>query len=260
MITALAVCPPAPWLIPRLARGLAAAATGTGEACLRAVQTLGEVDRIVIVGVGLEPGYIPPGSDVGAAGLDRSDHPVAPQVTLPDGLRAGDAPAGTGLRAGDAPDGIAPPGARPGVGVAVAAHLLVAVGTTTAACAWQVTQCGRTPSCPPPLKDAATALLVMADGSACHGDGAPGGPDSRAVEFDDDLAAALSSGDPDRLRGTCRRLADAAVALRADTLPALAVATDLIRHAGPAHARVTHRSAQFGVGHQVATWSWVDPR
>ena len=100
------------------------------------------------------------------------------------------------------------------------------------------------------------ALLVIADGSACHGDDAPGRRDDRAAQFDAALAEALAGGDPHALRAAAadRDLARALLAV-VDPLAVLALLT--ARHP-PTAADLLYSGAPLGVGYLVASWRWSD--
>ena len=95
------------------------------------------------------------------------------------------------------------------------------------------------------------ALLVMGDGSACHGVKSPGYEDSRADGFDATVRAALESGEPDRLR-------DLDPALAADLLAAGRAPWQVLAGAAAGrrwHASLDYHQAPYGVGYLVASWT-----
>jgi hypothetical protein len=99
------------------------------------------------------------------------------------------------------------------------------------------------------------ALLVIADGSACHGDAAPGRRDDRADAFDLALARALAAGDPGALRAatTDRALAGELLA-SVDPLALLALLT---AERPPDGAELLYGAAPLGVGYLIASWGWA---
>ncbi len=228
------------------------------------MRCLADVDEVVLISTAAAPdaeGIFLPGSVVTAAGLARSDRPVVLPVALPSGS---DHPAMT-----EAPctatyvdDGSDPERrvltdpARAAVGTAVGAHLLLGAGVAVRTRAIQVGSVADPLLLAESIPAGRTALLVMADGAAGHGEHAPGTPDPRSDGFDRDVVTALRSGDPAALSRTCARLAGVADSLYARTLPALAAAAGLTVGLGRATARVLHHSAPFGVGYFVAVWQW----
>lgn len=97
---------------------------------------------------------------------------------------------------------------------------------------------------------AEASYLVVANGSACRGDAAPGHLDQRSFAFDDALRTALAQADPRPLRCVDHALA---TSLQADVgaLPALA---DLL--AGRAwSAHLDYDGDPYGVQYWVARWS-----
>ncbi len=98
----------------------------------------------------------------------------------------------------------------------------------------------------------------MADGAACHGDAAPGGPDPRSAQFDAAVRDAWSTGDPAALGRACAGLGDLAVALRAESFPAIAALAAATAPAGPASsAEILCYATPFGVGYLPAVWRWT---
>ena len=100
------------------------------------------------------------------------------------------------------------------------------------------------------------SLLVVADGSACHGDDAPGRLDDRAVPFDAAVTDALAAGDPARLRNACadRVLAGQLLA----TVDPLAVLALLTEDRPPQAADVLFAGAPLGVWYVAASWRWTE--
>lgn len=98
------------------------------------------------------------------------------------------------------------------------------------------------------------AMLVIADGSACHGDDAPGPRDDRSGPFDAALAEALTAGDPVALSSAT---ADGELnrALLASTDP-LTVLALLTAQRPPTSAKLLYSGAPVGVGYFVASWLW----
>jgi hypothetical protein len=93
-------------------------------------------------------------------------------------------------------------------------------------------------------------LLVLGDGSNRHGARAPGGPDERASEFDDAVAAALKTADVAALLGLDPALS---AELGAGGWAPWQV---LAAFAGAGHwtARMLYSGAPFGVRYHVAVW------
>ncbi len=240
MIVAAAVCPGAPFLVPGVADRLAAESAALVAACTRAVRALAGTDRIVLIaaGRGSVVRVFPPGVDVPASPLCRSDVP----------LRSG-------------------PGPAFAVGSIVGRALLSQVfsnrvGASGSACVPAGITTVETGDDPEVARIAIghhvgagpVGLLVIADGAAAHGDQAPGKRDDRSAAFDDALARAFSSGDPDGLRAACADR-DLARQLLAVTDPLLVLA-DLTRAEPPPAAELLYRGTPYGVGYFVATWQW----
>lgn len=98
--------------------------------------------------------------------------------------------------------------------------------------------------------EAPVGLLVLGDGSNRHGARAPGGPDARAPEFDDAVAAALGTADVTALLGL-----DPAVSAELGA-GGWAPWQVLAAFAGAGHwsARMLYSGAPFGVRYHVAVW------
>ena len=99
------------------------------------------------------------------------------------------------------------------------------------------------------------AVLVIADGAACHGDDAPGKRDDRAGAFDAAVADALAAGSPTQLAAACadRPLAQELLA----AVDPLAVLARLTAADPPDEAELLYSGAPFGVGYWVASWRWT---
>lgn len=94
------------------------------------------------------------------------------------------------------------------------------------------------------------ALLVMGDGSARRTEHAPGYHDSRAVPFDDRVAAALGDGNPAALRRIDPVLASTLLA--AGGAPWRL--TGWVGGDERFDARLLYHEAPYGVGYLVASW------
>jgi hypothetical protein len=92
------------------------------------------------------------------------------------------------------------------------------------------------------------SVLIVANGSACRTEKAPGYLDERAEDFDKELGEALITADVASLRLTDRALGDALLADLAG-LPRLA---ELLAGAGP--ATVDYDAAPYGVQYWVLRW------
>ena len=93
------------------------------------------------------------------------------------------------------------------------------------------------------------ALVLVADGAACHGPKAPRAEDSRAKAYDDEVCAALASGQPGRLAQIDVDLGQELGASGPQVWPVLftAAGSDWI-------GEVLWSGAPYGVGWAVATW------
>ncbi len=254
------MCPGAPFLVEGVADALELRHPEVRAACGRALSALPPADSLFIVssagraprsstaatmsGPGGRPGgpspsrWLSPGVVLRSAGIVRSDHPAVAPIELA-------------------------PGGGPDVedfstGTLVAAHLLTTAAITAPASSVEIERdadqaavelAGRAGSV------ARVALLVIADGAACHGDTAPGRRDDRAAPFDDMIVRALADGDPGALAVACAdRELSAALLAGVDPLQVLAQVT-----AGcpPSDARVLYSGAPMGVGYVVASWRWT---
>ncbi len=270
---AAAVCPGAPFLIadPAPAPSLARRVPNLLAACRTAVRALAPADRLLVIaaapgggaGAMADGRLLPPGSALVGWGFVRGDngHPVS---TLPG------AP-GT------------PPAVLAAPGTAVGLALLARAGLGAPTWAWELgarreparaplgrpfdtgvdagddtgvdTGVGGPAGIDPAADVARWGLLVSADGSARHGDDAPGRSDVRAAAFDGALTAALAAGDP---AGLERALSNPD--LPAGELLAGCSALRLLARwsapAPPRRATLHYAGAPFGVGYLVASWSW----
>ncbi|MFF5226750.1 class III extradiol dioxygenase subunit B-like domain-containing protein [Dactylosporangium sp. NPDC000521] len=93
------------------------------------------------------------------------------------------------------------------------------------------------------------ALLILGDGSACHGEKSPGYDDPRAEGFDAAVADALAKGDTAALLDLDPALAAELLAGGRAPWQVLAGATGK-----PATTELLHHSAPYGVGYLVASW------
>jgi hypothetical protein len=110
------------------------------------------------------------------------------------------------------------------------------------------------PDRPAPLSLAAepTAVVAIGDGSARRSEKAPGHFDSRAQDFDDTVAAALSAGDSRALVGLDGTLADDLWCAGHPVWRAVAAAT--IDRRVDRSVLLSHTSP-YGVGYFVAEWT-----
>ncbi len=234
MIHGVAICPPAPFLVPGLAPALLARSGDLVAACVGAVGSLAGADTLVVLGVGpTGVRTLPPGSLVRPSVLGRSDLPVAADLRLPGG----------------GPSDPAPPAA---VGTVVGAQLLQAIDRPTYAIEVGPNDAAAAAAALDAISGA-VGLLVMADGASCHGPGAPGARDDRSAGLDDSLADALGSGDAAVLGAWLAARAEVAMEVGVRSLPVLAAlaATGF----SASRSTVTYRGQPFGVGYFAATWS-----
>lgn len=95
-----------------------------------------------------------------------------------------------------------------------------------------------------------TAYLVVANGSACRSEKAPGHLDERALGFDESLDKALRTPDREALSGLDDGLG---AELWAGNVPGLRALGDLLEGAGP--AVVDYADDPFGVQYWVMRWT-----
>lgn len=100
--------------------------------------------------------------------------------------------------------------------------------------------------------DDARDVLVMANGSACRSEKAPGHLDPRAADFDARLGALLDAGDLVGLAGIARDDADLADALLTSGLAAFALLAE--EGIEVTRAEIDHAEDPFGVMYWVVRW------
>ncbi|MEP7194210.1 MAG: hypothetical protein ABI903_15280 [Actinomycetota bacterium] len=93
------------------------------------------------------------------------------------------------------------------------------------------------------------ALILVADGAACHGPKAPRAQDERADRYDEGVCAALASGRAARLAQIDVELGDELGASGSQVWPVLVAAA-----AGDGIGKVHWSGAPYGVGWAVASW------
>lgn len=235
MVSGAVFCPHPPALVPVVAQGAATELDDLRAACRAAIERVATPGRPIIV--------------IGSGPVSRT------YATNARGSLAGfgvdlDIPLGSAE-----PDEIGRPPSLP-LSLTIGAWLLRdALGPGHGAVG-AVTAPGELPTVPDDVTSAASAaerspmLLVMGDGSARRGPSAPGYLDERAAPFDAEVAAALGSGDPQRL------LIDAELGgeLLAAGPPAWRTAAGCL--AGASYdAEVLYDAAPHGVGYFVAAWA-----
>jgi hypothetical protein len=216
-VVAAAVVPSAPLLVPQVAAGAAPELAHLRAACDTAVGRVlaHPVDAVVVLGSGPPRSY-PHGS---AGSFDGFGVPV--RVALGDDLGE---------------SSVLP------LPLCVGAWLLtrsrcavVTAGVTVDGAGWSS-----------PAVD--VGVLVVADGSACRSEKAPGAFDPRAEAFDGTVAAALAAADGSALVGLDAGLA---AQLSCSGVPALQALGALD---GPWSGELLYDEAPYGVGYFVATW------
>ena len=246
------MCPGAPFLIPGTADRINARLPAVADACRDAVADLPGADSVLLItaapsgstiGDSAEPAWreLPPGIVISSSPLRRSDLPrTRPVATAPAvGTDSVGTMVGAALLAGRTARSITP------VTSPSTATVVEIVGDPAAVAAMLTARCAG---------EERIALLVIADGSACHGDDAPGRRDDRAAGFDAMLADALASGDPQALQDACAD-PDLARELLAGVAP-LAVLALLTADHPPTAAELLYSGAPLGVGYLVASWRW----
>jgi hypothetical protein len=242
-MVAAAVCPHPPLLVPELASGAAPELADLRAAC----------DAAVAAVLAAEPAFL---AIIG--GATETEEFVFP-------FQASFAPWGVPVqRYLGRPD----PASRPvplsiGIGVwllrrAIEAHLVRRPTTWLAFAVASSAPPGACAALGSGLDwDVPYALLVMGDGSACHGERSPGYDDPRAEPFDRAASAALADADTDALLALDSKLADELrVAGRAPwQVLAGAVAADARAWQG----ELLYDATPYGVGYFVATWSPTHP-
>lgn len=219
MLTAAAVCPHPPLLVPELAAGAAAELDGLRAACLAAVDALPPDAVLYVVGADGRPhatSFAPWGVDVG--------------VDVPEPLPLA-VLVGAWLTRGRHRSFVA-------VDPSLDATECGALGGELAASAERV------------------ALLVMGDGSARHDVKAPGYLDARAAGFDQDVGTVLATADFAALAALDPQLADDLLAAGRAPWQVLAGAAETVAtQAKPVVEPMF--SAPYGVGYHVAAWTWT---
>nr|QLJ99969.1 hypothetical protein HZU44_07785 [Micromonospora carbonacea] len=246
-VVAAAVCPHPPLIVPELAGAAAAELDDLRAAADAAVAWLlaSAPDGLVLLGSGPATGWIVPPA-IGTFRPWGADLSV-PLPAGPDDARA---------RPDDAP---ARPDEVPALplSLTVGAWLLARHRVRLPVDAAQV-DAGATPA---ELASLARqvhqhrprlALLVLGDGSACHGTKAPGYDDPRAGAYDDGVARALAGADAEALLGL-----DPALSARlkvAGRAPWQVLAGAARAAGGDWHGDLTYHAAPYGVAYFVATW------
>ena len=268
------MCPGAPFLIEGTAELMAVRLKAVVDACSVAVSGLFDSDAVLLVTSGAigaaddGPAWreLPPGTVISTTPVRRSDLPEHPTLSLAsDGEGAGPVAAPATVSVANRSV------ATLSVGTMVGAALLAAQVAGAPVRGNSPMRRRRPPTTAfeitgPPAEVAGMladrvhsaeriALLVIADGSACHGDDAPGRRDDRARTFDGALAEALAAGDPDALRVAAADH-DLARALLAQVDP-LTVLALLAAGRPPATAELLYSDAPLGVGYLVASWRWA---
>ncbi|MFI2663021.1 hypothetical protein [Micromonospora carbonacea] len=280
-LVAAAVCPHPPLIVPELAGAAAAELAELRRAADAAVARLLACapDGLVLVGTGPATGWIAPPA-VGSFrpwGVDLSvplptgpgdDRPLPPgpgDDRLPPGPGDSRLPAGPGDAAPFPPPAAPAAGGSPAttdaptlpLSLAVGAWLLarhrvgapvdaaqVAAGASPAELAELAGQVHR--------RRPRVALLVLGDGSACHGTKAPGYADPLAGAYDDGVARALADADAEALLGL-----DPALSARlkvAGRGPWQVLAGAARAAGGDWRGELTYHDAPYGVAYFVATW------
>lgn len=223
MLTAAAVCPHPPLLVPEFASGAAAELDELRSRCRLAIESLSPYDVLYVVG-----------ADAGPRAATFAPWGVAVGVDVPEPLPLA-VLVGAWLTQGRVRSFVA---VDPSLDPAECAEL----GAELAASADRV------------------ALLVMGDGSARHDVKAPGYVDPRAAGFDRAVAAAFAAADWTALAALDVSLADALlVAGRAawQVLAGAARADATADSTADATAAIESTFvAPYGVGYYVAAWTW----
>ncbi|GGS47123.1 hypothetical protein GCM10010156_02300 [Planobispora rosea] len=221
MIVAAAVCPHPPLLLPEVAGAAAVELDGLRAACAAAVGRLGaaEPEAIVVVGGAETAGTYGPDAAGSLAPWGVDARAGTGEPVLPLSLTVGRRLVETGGLAASGFHAV-PFDASPAECAALGANLAAGTGRV--------------------------ALLVMADGSACLTEKAPGYLDPRAEPYNAAIVGALARGEAPGLDPA--EAAELRVAGRA----ALGVLAGI---AGPFGGEVLYDDAPYGVGYFVACWS-----
>lgn len=236
MLTAAAVCPHPPLLIPEVAAGAADELDELRAACGEAVGRLSrsDPDVLAVVGVAAETGDfgLDPAGSMRPYGLELTIGPAEAEPTLPLSLTIGRWLLERAARTATG---------RPWTGTTVWHG--VAADESPAACA----DLGRRIASLAP----SVAMLCMGDGSCYRGTKAPGYTDPRAEGFDVAVAAALAEADARALAGLSPDLAAALTAAGRPAWQVLAGAAD----GHPFTGELLADQAPYGVRYYVAAWS-----
>ncbi|MEV4772450.1 hypothetical protein [Micromonospora humida] len=245
-LLAAAVCPHPPLIVPELAGAAAPELAELRDACAAAVAALyaAGADTVVLVGAGerttelalpCRGSFAPWGLPLTVGLATAGGEPVPPSADdegLPLSLLVG----------AWLVDRTAPP--------TPTAWRLVSVASDEPADRCAALGAGL-------RVDGPWALLVLGDGSACHGPKAPGYDDPRAGAYDEGVARALADADADALLGLDRGLS---ARLGAAGRPAWQVLAGAVRAAGGDwHGELRHHGVPYGVGYLVASWTRTDP-
>ncbi|MFJ6197117.1 hypothetical protein [Micromonospora sp. NPDC092111] len=271
-LVAAAVCPHPPLIVPELAGAAAPELDALRVACDTAVAGLyaAGATTVVVVGSGertadldspYRGSFAPWGLPLEVRLGDRPDGAIGTDG-LPLSLLVGAwllrrVPLPAGRTASVAP--VTPPAGRTVQVAPPAARTPNAARTPPAPAGWRMVSVA--PDAP--MRECAAAgarigsdqpwaLLVMGDGSACHGPTSPGYDDPRAGAYDDGVARALADADAEALLGLDPvRSAELRVAGRA---PWQVLAGAVRATGGDWRGELRHHSAPYGVGYFVASW------
>ncbi|QDY07158.1 hypothetical protein FJK98_08185 [Micromonospora sp. HM134] len=277
-LVAAAVCPHPPLIVPELAGAAAPELAELRAACAAAVAALyaAGAGTIVLVGAGERTAELklPRRGSFAPWGL-----PLTVGLGTPHPDPTGDPAGPSPVRAAPPRSDPAPPAVSPPVGVGpvplpaddeglplslLVGAWLVDRTAPPAPTAWRLVSVA---SDEPTDRCAALgarlgvdgpwALLVLGDGSACHGPKAPGYDDPRAGAYDGEVARALADADAEALLGLDPELsAQLGVAGR----PAWQVLAGAVRAAGGDwRGELRHHGVPYGVGYLVASWRRTEP-
>jgi hypothetical protein len=270
-LTAAAVCPSPPLLVPDLAAGAAGELDELRAACDAAVAALWSArpELVAVVGVGPQTRELRPPYRGSFAAWGR-----AIDVSLAGASPAGEAraeagPAGGEARAEPGASGDAPPGAGARgdalpIGPLVGLWLLARQEPRPPVRAWTVAADATAADCARLGREIAAlgrvALLTMGDGAACHGPKSPGYADSRAESFDAAVVDALTDVDTARLLALDPQLAGELLAAGRAPWQVLAgaaeaTAAEADRAGRRWHSLLRYAAAPYGVGYYVVSWS-----
>ena len=220
-LLAAAVCPHPPLLVPDVAAGAAAELDSCRAACRTAVEALASVSvsALIVVGSGPEDRlFTTVGGSFAPWGVDRT----------------------VGDPTGDLPLSLLV-GAWLVDGYPFNNQTFWSVGTDSSP-----NDCAALGASL--VGDAAVAMLVMGDGSACRSEKAPGYFDHRAESFDASVASALADADG-------KALLDLDPSLAAELRVAGRAPWQVLAGAGASlRGELLYHEAPYGVGYFVASW------